>query len=66
MTQNTTKNDKREQCDTKHNALKTYLVGENIFRILLLQPTRQRLYYSAENLIIPTITKQATFETSWY
>ncbi len=25
MTQNTTKNDKREQCDTKHNALKIYL-----------------------------------------
>jgi hypothetical protein len=25
MTQNTTKNDKWEQCDTKHNALKIYL-----------------------------------------
>jgi hypothetical protein len=25
MTQNTTKNDKREQCDTTHNALKIYL-----------------------------------------
>ena len=25
MTQNTTKNDKREQCDTKHHALKIYL-----------------------------------------
>jgi hypothetical protein len=25
MTQNTTKNDKREQCDTKQNALKIYL-----------------------------------------
>ncbi len=25
MTQNTTKNDKREQCDTKHNALKIYV-----------------------------------------
>jgi hypothetical protein len=26
MTQNTTKNDKREQCDTKHNAPKIYLM----------------------------------------
>ena len=29
MTQNTTTNDKPEQCDTKHNALKIYLAGEN-------------------------------------
>ena len=29
MTQNTTKNDKREQCDTKNNALKLYLAEEN-------------------------------------
>ena len=28
MTQHTTKNDKREQCDTKHNALKINLAGE--------------------------------------
>jgi hypothetical protein len=36
MTQNTTKNDKREQStqnSTKLNALKIYLAGENIFRI---------------------------------
>ena len=44
MTQNTTKNNKQESCDTKHNALlKTFLAGENIFRILLLQPTRQQV-----------------------
>jgi hypothetical protein len=44
MTQNTTKTDKGEQCDTKHDALKIYLAGENLFRILLLQPTRQQVY----------------------
>ena len=32
MTQNTTKNDKREQCDTKHNALKIYLTRKNLLR----------------------------------
>ena len=45
MTQNTTKNDKREQCDTKHNALKIYLTRKNLLRrTLFLQPTRQRVY----------------------
>jgi hypothetical protein len=44
MTQNTTKNDKQEQCDTIHNALKIYLAGEKNFQILLHQPTRQRVY----------------------
>ena len=45
MTQNTTRNDKREQCDTKHNnTIKIYLAGENIFRILFLQPTRQQVF----------------------
>ena len=29
MTQNTTKNEKREQCDTKHIILKTYSAGKN-------------------------------------
>ena len=44
MTQNTTKNDKREQCDTKHNALKIYLTRKNLLRrTLFLQPTRQRV-----------------------
>jgi hypothetical protein len=49
MTQNTTKKDKRDQCDTKHNALKTYLAGENIFRILLA-PTRQQVYLLSASL----------------
>ncbi len=32
MTQNTTKNDKREQCDTKHNSLKIiYLKRQKIY-----------------------------------
>jgi hypothetical protein len=44
MTQNTTKHDKWEQCDTKHSALKTYLAGENISWILLLQPMHQQVY----------------------
>jgi hypothetical protein len=29
MTQNTTQNDKREQCDTKHSTLKIYLTRKN-------------------------------------
>ncbi len=39
LTQNTTRNNKQEQYDTKHYALKIYLTGNNIFRILFLQPT---------------------------
>ena len=44
MTQNTTNDNKQEQCDKKHNALKIYLAEENIYRIPLLQPTCQQLY----------------------
>jgi hypothetical protein len=43
ITQNTTKNDERKQCDSKHNTLKIYLAEENIFPIPLgsfIKPTR--------------------------
>jgi hypothetical protein len=48
MTQNKTKNDKREQCDTKHNALKIHLTRKKItpYRTLFLQPTRQRVLHT--------------------
>ena len=57
MTRNTTKNDKQEQCDTKHNALKIYLTRKNLLRrTLFLQPTRQRVFFApglaeAKNLV---------------
>ena len=40
LTQNTTRNNKREQYDTKHYALKIYLTGNNIFRILYFHLTQ--------------------------
>jgi hypothetical protein len=43
------------QNSTKHNALKIYLVGENIFRILLLQPTCQRVFNRDMLLNVPLI-----------
>ena len=42
MIQNTTKNDKWEQCDTKDNTLKIYFVEENIFRIPFVPPSSPR------------------------
>ena len=43
MTQNTTRNNKQDQCDTEHNTLKKYLAGKNTFAILFLQPTCQQV-----------------------
>jgi hypothetical protein len=43
MTQHTTKKDKREQSDTKHNTLKIYLTRNNLLHTLFLQPMRQQV-----------------------
>ena len=50
-THNTTRSDKWEQCDTKHNALKIYSAGENIFQILFLQPMHHRVFSSVSESV---------------
>ncbi len=53
---------KQEQCDTKHNALKTYLAGEHIFRIPLFQPTRQQVKTKG----VPMILEGEKTDKEWW
>ncbi len=60
MTQNTTKNDKREQCDTKHNALKIYLTRK-IYSVSYPVPPAQ----APASAYVNTVLKQVYYQSTW-